>query len=235
MLKEQNVIPLYQQLIAQLESEIIGGKYKAGEKLLSENEMAMEYGVSVITVRKALSEMVDRGLIERHRGKGTFVSQRKYQKNITRILSFSDMCKLSGAKPGGIMLENKLVDISDEMKEMYGFQENKAVYIKRVRTADDSPVVVEENFFPISYAALLTQTFNDESLYKYLLEKFDTTLTVAKRTIAIKRASKEEAELLQIKKNEPLLQMASVVYAQDGTLCYFGKQSINGERFVIYA
>ena len=77
MLDEQNVVPLYKQLIGELEGKIAQGIYQPGEQLMPESDMAKSFGVSLITVRKALKELVDKGLIERQQGKGTFVAKKK--------------------------------------------------------------------------------------------------------------------------------------------------------------
>lgn len=66
------------------------------------------FGVSIITVRKAVSELVEKGLVEKKQGKGTFVCQRKVTKDMKKLQSFSEMCAHMGMKAGGRMLENRL-------------------------------------------------------------------------------------------------------------------------------
>ena len=67
------VSPLYVQLMEDLEAKICDGTFAPGERLLSENEMAKRYGVSIITVRKAALALEEKGLVEKRQGKGTFV------------------------------------------------------------------------------------------------------------------------------------------------------------------
>ena len=73
MLNSSAAVPLYVQLKEKIEQKISDGEYKPGEKLQTEGEMAKSFGVSIITVRKAVSELVEKGLVEKKQGKGTFV------------------------------------------------------------------------------------------------------------------------------------------------------------------
>ena len=72
MLKQDAITPLYVQLMEELETSIRNGVYKPGDKIMTEAEMAKEYGVSLITVRKAVGSLMEKGLVVRKQGKGTF-------------------------------------------------------------------------------------------------------------------------------------------------------------------
>ena len=85
MLNSSAAVPLYVQLKEKIEQKISDGEYKPGEKLQTEGEMAKSFGVSIITVRKAVSELVEKGLVEKKQGKGTFVCQRKVTKDMKKL------------------------------------------------------------------------------------------------------------------------------------------------------
>ncbi|MFQ8841325.1 MAG: GntR family transcriptional regulator [Clostridium fessum] len=89
-----------------------------GEKLQTEGEMAKSFGVSIITVRKAVSELVEKGLVRKKQGKGTFVCQRKVTKDMKKLQSFSEMCAHMGMKAGGRMLENRLEPASEKIARL---------------------------------------------------------------------------------------------------------------------
>lgn len=122
MLDGKAAIPLYVQLEEQIQEKILSGIYQPGEKLQTEGEMAKTYGVSIITVRKAVGGLIDKGLVERKQGKGTFVSKPKYMRDIKKVQSFSDMCRSMGLEPGGRMIENRLVVPEAEIEENLGQQ-----------------------------------------------------------------------------------------------------------------
>jgi len=235
MLDEQNVVPLYKQLISELEEKIAQGVYQPGEQLMTEADMAKSFGVSLITVRKALKELVAKGLIERQQGKGTFVAKKKYQKNLSQVMNFTELCRISRLKPGGKMLENTLISPDKNLAEKMELKNNeRVIYIKRVRYADEEPVAIEENYFTLEYAKLLEQKFDDNSMYEYLEKEYHVKIAYTRKKIEICRANKEEAEYLNVLKNEPLLLITSMAYTESGQLCYRGRQLIDGERFALY-
>ena len=100
MLKQDAITPLYVQLMEELETSIRNGVYKPGDKIMTEAEMAKEYGVSLITVRKAVGVFDGKGLVVRKQGKGTFVTKPKYSRNMKKLQSFTEMCEQMGVKRG---------------------------------------------------------------------------------------------------------------------------------------
>ena len=82
MLKQDAMTPLYVQLMDTVEKDIKSGRYKPGDKIMTESEMAKTYGVSLITVRKAIGSLMEKGLVVRKQGKGTFVTKPKFSRNI---------------------------------------------------------------------------------------------------------------------------------------------------------
>ena len=85
MLKQDAMTPLYVQLMDTVEKDIKSGRYKPGDKIMTESEMAKTYGVSLITVRKAIGSLMEKGLVVRKQGKGTFVTKPKFSRNIKRL------------------------------------------------------------------------------------------------------------------------------------------------------
>ena len=162
-------MPLYVQLKEKIEQKISDGEYKPGEKLQTEGEMAKSFGVSIITVRKAVSELVEKGLVEKKQGKGTFVCQRKVTKDMKKLQSFSEMCAHMGMKAGGRMLENRLELASEKIARLLNVEKgSQVIYISRVRYADGMPMAIERNYFPLKYAFLLEERFDDNSLFTFL-------------------------------------------------------------------
>lgn len=235
ILDEQNVVPLYKQLMKEIEERIVQGDYKPGEQLMTETEMAKSFGVSTITVRKALKELVAMGLVERQQGKGTFVSKKKFSKNLSQVMNFTEMCHVAGVVPGGKMLENNLIDPDDKLIAKMELQlGERVIYIKRLRYANNKPIAIEDNYFPLSYSKLLEQRFDDNSLYEFLEKEYHVRIAYTKKKIEICRATKDEAELLNVVKNAPLLLITSMAYTEANQLCYRGRQLFDGENLALY-
>ena len=137
MLNQDSMTPLYVQLMNEVEKSIKNGEYKPGDKLLTETEMAKKYGVSLITVRKAIGSLMEEGLVVRKQGKGTFVTKPKLSRNMKKLQSFSEMCEQMGVEPGAKMLENKLVTAEGKVAEALGIEPgSNVVYISSLRYAD---------------------------------------------------------------------------------------------------
>lgn len=235
MLNQDAVTPLYVQLMDEVEKSIIKGVYKPGDKIMTETEMAKEYGVSLITVRKAISSLMEKGLVVKKQGKGTFVTKPKFARNMKKLQSFSEMCEQMGVVPGAKMLENRLIPADTKTASRLGIEPgSNVVYISRLRYADQEPVQIERSFFPLKYAFLLDADFDDNSLFDYLREKAGTKVVSSEKMIELCRATAEEADLLELKKGDYLLFVRSTAFDKNGDPLYCGVQIINGDRFSLY-
>ena len=106
-------LPLYQQLLEDIKADINDGKYSTGDKIPSELELADVYGVSRITVRRAVAELCNEGYLVKRQGKGTFVDLPKINRKIpqdAKVLSFSKACAMRGAET---LLQNPADSVSE--------------------------------------------------------------------------------------------------------------------------
>ena len=235
MLKQDAITPLYVQLMEELETSIRNGGYKPGDKIMTEAEMAREYGVSLITVRKAVGSLMEKGLVVRKQGKGTFVTKPKYSRNMKKLQSFTEMCEQMGVKPGARVLENRLIAADKKVADRLGIEPgSNVVYISRLRLADGEPVQVEKSYFPLKYAFLLEEDLNDGSMFECLKEKAGAKVASSEKMIELCRATAEEAALMDVKKGDYLLFVKSTAYDENGEPMYAGIQLINGDRFSLY-
>ena len=235
MLKQDAITPWYVQLMEELETSIRNGVYKPGDKIMTEAEMAKEYGVSLITVRKAVGSLMEKGLVVRKQGKGTFVTKPKYSRNMKKLQSFTEMCEQMGVKPGAQVLENRLIMADKKVADRLGIEPgSNVVYISRLRLADGEPVQVEKSYFPLKYAFLLEEDLNNGSMFECLKEKAGAKVASSEKMIELCRATAEEAALMDVKKGDYLLFVKSTAYDENGEPMYAGIQLINGDRFSLY-
>lgn len=235
MLKQDAITPLYVQLMEELETSIRNGVYKPGDKIMTEAEMAKEYGVSLITVRKAVGSLMEKGLVVRKQGKGTFVTKPKYSRNMKKLQSFTEMCEQMGVKPGAQVLENRLIMADKKVADRLGIEPgSNVVYISRLRLADGEPVQVEKSYFPLKYAFLLEEDLNNGSMFECLKEKAGAKVASSEKMIELCRVTAEEAALMDVKKGDYLLFVKSTAYDENGEPMYAGIQLINGDRFSLY-
>ena len=234
MLDAKTATPLYVQLIEILERQIAFGELEAGERLPSESELAKQFGVSIITVRNAVGELCNRGLLERKQGKGTFVRKVKYMRDSRTLSSFTESCRDQGMIPGGRTLEKSTVVLNPKIaRRLEQAPGSQGIYMSRLRFADREPVIIERNYFPMKYAFLMEQEFDNNSLFEFLKETYQVTVTRSDKEIEMCRATNTEAELLKVPVNAPLILVKSTAYVQTGEPIYVGTQVMNGERFTL--
>lgn len=234
-LDAQESQPLYKQLEEKLLQDIEQGVYKKGEKIPTEQELSCMYGVSRITVRKALAEITEKGILERHAGKGTYVASVKLKRSIATFMSFTECCEAQGLKPGARTIKNVIEDATTEDCQQLGIaEEEKVLAVERIRYADGVPVSFESGRFTEEYFALLYENLNDCSLFSILREKFGLSLKSERNVLELDFASFEISRYLEIPVRYPLLLMSGLITDGDGKSVFYSKQYIVGDKFKFY-
>ena len=149
--------PLYQQVAEQLMLYIHEHSLNPGQRLPSEKELSDTYGVSRITVRKALELLSSDNIVVKQQGKGTFVaSMMPMQRNMKEGLSsFTEICRSSGIEPSTKVLGLEIVDLPARVAASLELPNNsKGIVMKRIRYADNVPVMIETNYFPVKSSFL---------------------------------------------------------------------------------
>jgi GntR family transcriptional regulator len=167
-LEADDALPLYLQLQRVLRSAIQGRVLQHDAAIPAERDLAEEYAVSRITVRKALSGLVDEGLLSRHRGAGTFVTSR-VEKSFSRLSSFSEDMVSRGRRPHSVWINRSLGAVTPEEALSLGLSPGAAVYrFHRIRYADDAPMALEYATIP-AYCLPSIEAVGD-SLYEALAQ-----------------------------------------------------------------
>ena len=230
-LKQTDAVPLYIQLKNIIKEEIASGILKPNERLLSEAELSKKYDISRITVRNAVSDLVDENLLVKKQGKGTFVSEKKIVRNIVPVMSFSEICLVSGLEPGSKVISSSEIAASERDREVFDFnQSDTVISIVRVRTADSIPVILEKETYPNQYAFLLTEDLSG-SIYSLLRKKYRVNFAHSKKSIEISFATEEQSRLLNILKGYPMIYISGVVMDSVGKPIHRTEQHIVGDKF----
>ncbi len=235
-LNPDNAIPLYLQLKEEIKNAIKIGEFHYGEKIPAETEISERYNVSRITVRRAIDELSKEGYLTKKQGKGTFVQEHKIQRKIEHLLSFSEACEANDMKPGSIVTKKEIVKLSAEDAEvMVEEPGSPAVYIQRIRLADGTPIMCENNLFPYSRFSFLLNEPLDGSLYRLLEKKCGIkVLTSTNGFIDVVRANGDIAKKLQVSGGEPLFYLYCQMYDSNKELVHIGRQYIISERYRFY-
>ncbi len=209
---------LYYQLQEAIRSKISKGIYKPDDALPTELELQREYSVSRETVRKAVNELVAIGLIEKRRGKGTYVSKPKITHRIGRVYSSTEEMIVRGMKPGTEFIEASEVSPPDFICEEMGLKPGCEVIIaKRLRLANGEPVAILRSYLPADLVPNLHEIeFVDNSLYHTLEEKYGFELSDCDEVIEAGLVGKEDAKLLNISTQQPVLVVKRLTRLNNG-------------------
>lgn len=135
--------PLYVQIQRLIRAAIDDGRLREGAAILAERDLAVEYGVSRITVRNALAGLVEEGLLARRRGAGTVVTSR-IEKNFAKLSSFSEDMTARGRVPSSEWIARASGIVNPEEAMALGLSPGAPVYrFHRIRYADDAPMALE--------------------------------------------------------------------------------------------
>lgn len=227
-----SAVQLYRQLEDLLCSEIENGGWPSGSRLPTENDLVAQYHVSRVTVRKALAELSHRGYLERKSGKGTFVAEKKIQRGLSGVSSFTEMCHVMGCEPGARTIKMSIeYPTPEEMTGLGIGEDSEILAMERIRYADGKAVVLEKSKFPESFFFLMSEDLKDASLYEVVKKHGNIVFTKSVKTLDIVYASVQEARFLNITKGYPLLRISSTVEDVTGQYRYLSQQLCIADKF----
>lgn len=222
-LDRNSPIPLYFQLSKILEEKILSGTLSPGDRLENEVSICERLNLSRPTVRKAIEELVDKGLLVRRRGLGTQVVHGQVTRGVELTSLYDDLLR-AGKKPTTKLLELKLVKADAVVAEALGVGVGeKVVFLHRLRGAGKTPVAVMQNWIHPRFQQLLNESdlLGESGLYQWLRIQ-GASIQVAKQKIGARRANPEEASLLELDRNAPVLTMDRTAFDNTGIPLEYG-------------
>jgi len=198
-------------------------------RIPSEQELCQLYQVSRVTVRKALAELTQEGLLNRRQGKGTFVGTPRLCRDLKDVNSFHDACRMMNLKPSTRVIHAIVTHSTPEDRTELMTEDDQVVEIVRLRMADDIPVMLETNRFTLRYEFLLHENLTG-SLYA-LLQEHDVEPAQALHEISLAYASPGHAKMLGVNPGDALMNLREIIYDQFGMPLHTSRQLIRGDRF----
>lgn len=233
MLDPNSSIPLYMQLAELLRGFIQSDKLQFGDRFPSEMELAESYGVSRITVRKAIEDLVNDGLLIRRQGKGTFASRPKIDREMVNVTSFTDRMQARGMIAGARSMGVKVTPATAKMAALLGVPESSGIAeIQRLRLINDEPVSLETSYLSVERCpGIQHENLVDQSLYQLLDKKYGLRPVFSSKTLELTSASPGESRLLNTVKGAPLFLMTALIYSEQRQAMEFVKIISRGDRF----
>ena len=223
-------VPLYHQAAGVLEQAIEDGRLPRGTRLESELDLAEQLGISRPTMRAAIKQLVDKGLLIRRRGIGTTVAPRPVRRAVA-LTSLYDDLKREGREPRTRVLALEEVLCPPDVAEHLGLGPTAHVLrFERLRIAGSDPIALMHNVVPASLLELERGDLERTGLYDVFRDN-GITPHVATQQIGARKAGAEEAELLEIEPGDPMLTMTRVAYDTSGRPIEYGSHRYPAESY----
>lgn len=230
--KQMVPLTLHEQLYETIKEQILNGHYRPGDRITSELQLCAEYNISRVTVRSAIQQLVNEGLLIRKHGKGTFVKESETIESVFTSGSFTDTCLRMNARPSTKIISCQMITSEKKIAEQLGCKDDELILIKRVRLVNDVPNIIELDYFPSSYDFLLKEDLSNGSLLKLISTKTGIIPRRFEDQFRIFMANKEFAGLLSCERNIPLLEVTQQVSDSEERAIYINKQYILTSKYV---
>jgi GntR family transcriptional regulator len=212
-------IPYYIQLMDILKQKVQSGTWAPGNQIPGEQDLCELYGVSRTVVRQALLELELEGVINRRKGRGTFIALPKINEGLIQKLTgfYQDMVE-RGLKPGTKVLHQNVEPASEKVANFLGIKPgDQVIDILRLRYINEEPIQLVTTYIPFEICPGLAQVdLTDLSLYEYLEKECGIFIAKGRRYIEAVLAYETEAELLGIERGAPLLMLDSISFSESG-------------------
>ncbi len=225
--------PLYDQLVDILIDKI-EQEYRPGDLMPSERELSERYGLSRTTVRLALRELEDLGMVVRQHGRGTFVADRSAQvTNLSQTYSFTDQMRSQGRVPTTTILEFTEISADDKLAEhMKARIGDRLFKLKRLRSADGIPMMVEVSYLPVrKFLTLKRPLLDTMPLYDIVESVYHEKIRVAEEEFFASVARPSEAHLLDISENAPVLDLVRTTYNASNEIIEYTHSVARADQF----
>jgi GntR family transcriptional regulator len=228
--------PLYSRVETVLAGEIADGDLKIGDQLPTEDSLITRFGVSRITVRRAIQNLVSRGLVEIRRGRGTFVATPKITQELTELSGFVEDMHAVGRKPTARVLGKEIVTADAAVASQLALTKGERVIrIHRVRLADGIPLSFDETFLPLDIGKkIITNDLRVEPIFSLLERKYGVPLIEAEYKLDAVAAEAEVALALKVKQQSPIFRIERTSYSTGGRPVDYERLHYRGDlaRFV---
>ena len=223
-------VPLYHQLAEQLTASIEDGRLKPGDAFENELALAERLDLSRPTVRRAIAELVNRGLLVRRRGVGTTVASKVIHRRDELTSLYDDMVR-RGQEPHTEVLSFTTDAVDAVAAEALGVAADAPlVSVERLRTVDGTPTALMHNWLPPQFGDLTAADLEDASLYAILRAR-GVHPTIAHQTIGARRPDTRERRLLKLASGDPLLTMTRKAYAANGAAVEYGDHCYRYDQY----
>jgi GntR family transcriptional regulator len=233
---ELGPVPLHHQVYLDLRAALDHGEWRSGDLLPPERQLAGRYGCSLITVRRALTELTREGRIQRTRGRGTTVLQPRIERDFGGTMSFTEEMRDRGLDPETRLIGARPESAGEVVAAALGIEPGEpTLYVERLRVAGGEPLLLEQVHLPAErFPGLLASDLEHGSLYDLLTARYGTRIVRAREAMEPVLLRAREARLLDQKPRAPALLIEGIAYGADGAPVEFARSFVRGDRTRYY-
>ncbi|WP_285766113.1 GntR family transcriptional regulator [Peribacillus sp. SI8-4] len=212
MIHKNSPLPIYHQLAEAIKKEIQTRQLLPGEMIPSEREYTEKYEISRMTVRQAVTNLVNEGYLYRQRGIGTFVAHQKIEHPLQGLTGFSEDMQSRGHEPGTRVVSLAKVEADLELSAKLEVKAGTPILeLKRIRLADALPMAYETVYLSkVLSPGRVTEEMALTSIYGFLEKTFGLKIKNGSQSIEASIAQKLEADMLGIAEGEPVLRIERI-------------------------
>ena len=220
----QDGVALWRQIATCLQHDIGAGTYPPGGRLPTEAELSARFRVNRHTVRRALEELSRGGLVRVEQGRGSFVAEDVLEYAVEARTRFSEWIRRHNMEPSGRLLQLKETAANSHIATGLGIRSgSRVVLLERLGFADDRPVSLSQHYFPTARLRGILDALRTAPTITEALKSVGVTDYLRQVTrVTARLPNAEEAELLRMPRNRPLLVTENVNVDRAGTVVEFG-------------
>lgn len=230
VLDRRSPVPLYYQLSQEIEGAIASGELRPGDRIETEVDLSERYGLSRPTVRQAIQELVNKGLLVRRRGVGTQVVHAQMRRPVELTSLYDDLARAHHSPATTVLkLERQGADphVAGELNIAEG---TEVVLLERVRFTDGHPLAVMHNWLPGDLLDATAEELEATGLYE-ILRRSGVQMRIANQRIGARAATGAEARLLSVKSGAPLLTMTRWTFDDTGRAIEYATHSYRADSY----
>lgn len=223
---------LFRQVADALRRAVVDGTYVPGSALPPEPALCQRLGVSRATLRRAVDDLVEEGLVYRRQGAGTFVAGVHVKVDLMELRGFMDELRSQGHEPVVRCLDRHVEPATPEVADRLRLKAgDPVIFIKRLLLSRGEPLAISNGYYSYRTCWALMDVDPEGPMYEIMEDQLGLEIAYAEQTIEPRLAGREEAELLGIGRRALLLHVERTTFLETGEPVHFGRISLRADSY----